>query len=167
MIAPPPPILHQLLLCIYDICFLIMFVIVCIMLRRIISRTTGIAFFVPWFQIQMPLLNHITHCHKILYRAAPPFSFLFQSMPIVKSDSKNIIFLPGELENRSDQILLLLLLSQHLLVSFALSTLGILIWLCLLQRRKANNLELHCIFLQEETPKLLTITFEDIKQEVV
>ena len=85
--------------------------------------------------------------HKTLYWAAPPISFYSKQCLLLRAVRRIIIFPSGELENRSDQILLLLLLlSRHLLVSFAFTALGNLTLLPLLQRQKANDLDLHCIF---------------------
>ena len=88
--------------------------------------------------------------HKTLYWAAPPISFYSNQCLLLRAVRRIIISPPEKLENRSDQILLLLLLlllSRHLLVSFTLTTLGSLTLLRLLQRQKANDLELqHCIF---------------------
>ena len=82
--------------------------------------------------------------HIILHWAAPPISFYSnRQCLLLRAAVRRIIFPPGELKNQCDQILLLLL-SRHLLVSFAFTTLDALIWLRLLQRRKANDLEL-CI----------------------
>ena len=109
------------------------------------------------------------HYYAIKYTllGSTTIKFLFPSMPIVESNSKNIILPSGGLKkDRSDQILLLFLLSRHnLLVSFAPSILGILIWLRLLQRRKANDLELPCIFSRRKYLNL-SPSCEDIKQVV-
>ena len=95
--------------------------------------------------------------HKTLYWEALPISFYSNQCLLLRVIRKIIIFSPGELENRSDQILLLLLLfllSRHLLVSFALTKLGNLTLLRLLQRQKANALELHCIFTMRKCQNL-------------
>ena len=104
--------------------------------------------------------------HKTLYWAAPPISFYSNQCLLLRAVRKIIIFSPGELENRSDQILLLLLSRHFLLVSFAFTTLGNLTLLRLLQRREANDLDTSLHFHQEEMPKPLAIMFEDIKQVV-
>ena len=115
MIAPPP-IFYQFPLYIDDTCFFIMFIIIST-LRRIISRTTRNCPLCLLISDTDPFEPH--HCHKILYWAAPPISFYFNQCILLRA-FRRIIFPPGELKNnRSDQILLLLL-SRHLLVIFAL-----------------------------------------------
>ena len=85
---------HQLLLYIYDICFLIMFVVIICTLGRIISRNHRNCPLCPLFPDNTdPFERHIIAI-KYFMGSTTTIKFLFQAMLIVESDSKNIIFPP-------------------------------------------------------------------------